>query len=318
MSQELLIGIDGGGTHSAGVAVWPDGRIAASTSGGGLNFHNDGVDAVRRRLENLVRELLAKAGASSARVCVGLSALDGPADPETLALFTSSLLPPGSLFLESDAYAALLGCTRGGPGMIVICGTGSMILLLDSAGRQLVSGGWGYLLGDAGSGYTLAREALLAVIAEADGVGPATRLTPRAMTFFGVSAPRQLIDRIYAPGFSPDQLAAFARCVTEEAALGEPAAADILKRNMQRLAALAARQLRQAPEIRTVGLYGGIFAHSPAARSAFKSALRAAVPDADIRDPEFPPEIGAVLHLLRQEGTPEPNVLARLKTYRHI
>lgn len=316
MAQKLFIGIDGGGTHSTGVAVWPDGRIAAVAAGGGLNFHNDGITAVRGRLESLVRDLCTEAGAPAFQVCVGLSALDGPADPETLARFTSDLLPPGSLFLESDAYVALLGCTRGAPGMIVICGTGSMIVLLDAAGRQHVSGGWGYLLGDAGSGYTLAREALLAVIAGVDGVGPSTRLTARALSFFGVSAPRGLIDRVYAPSFTPDQMAAFARCVLEEAEQGEPVASAILSRNMDRLALLAAALLRQHPDVRLVGLYGGIFAHSAAARSAFESALCVSVPDAIIRMPEFPPEIGAVLHLLRRQGPLDPAVLSNLKSSR--
>ena len=131
MSRGLLIGIDGGGTHSSAVAVWPDGRIAAVAREGGMNFHNDGVDAVRRRLENVVGALCAGAGAPAERICAGLSALDGPADRETLAVFASDTWPAGTLDLQSDAYIALMGCTLGSPGMIVICGTGSMLLLLD-------------------------------------------------------------------------------------------------------------------------------------------------------------------------------------------
>ena len=42
-----------------------------------------------------------------------------------------------------------MGCTLGGPGLIAICGTGSMLLLRDREGRTRVSGGWGYLLEDA-------------------------------------------------------------------------------------------------------------------------------------------------------------------------
>ena len=222
----LYIGIDGGGTHSTAAAAWPNGRIAAVTEGQGLNYHNVGVEPVRKRLEEMVRKLEAQAGAPTEKICVGMSALDGPADEATLALFTAGALSPTALDLQSDAYAALMGFTQGEPGMIVICGTGSMLLVVDENGNQHVSGGWGYLLNDAGSGYTLAREALLRVIDAAEGTGPSTPLTALALDYFGVDSPRRIIDRVYAPDFTPDKLAGFAPCVISQAEQGEPVALE--------------------------------------------------------------------------------------------
>lgn len=314
MSRGLLIGIDGGGTHSSAVAVWPDGRIAAVAREGGMNFHNDGVDAVRRRLENVVGALCAGAGAPAERICAGLSALDGPADRATLAVFASDAWPAGTLDLQSDAYIALMGCTLGSPGMIVICGTGSMLLLLDREGRQHVSGGWGYLLEDAGSGFTLAREALLAVAAEADGTGPASGLTSAALAYFGADAPRDLIGRVYAPDCGPDRIAGFARSVLEAADRGNPAAMEILQRNMARLASQAARLLRTAPGVTRTGIYGGIFAHSAPARRFFTEALQAGMPEAEVCAPSLPPELGAVIHLLSREGRLTDSVLRSIRT----
>ena len=314
MSRGLLIGIDGGGTHSSAVAVWPDGRIAAVASGGGMNFHNDGVDAVRRRLEETIGALCARAGAPADRICAGLSALDGPADRETLAFFASDAWPAGALDLQSDAYIALMGCTLGSPGMIVICGTGSMLLLLDREGRQRVSGGWGYLLDDAGSGFTLARESLLSVAAEADGTGPVSGLTPPALAYFGADTPRDLIGRVYAPDCGPDRIAGFARFVLEAADRGNPAATDILQRNMARLASQAAQLLRTAPGVTRTGIYGGIFAHSALARRAFTEALQARIPEAAVCAPALPPELGAVIHLLSRQGGLNDSVLQNIRT----
>ncbi len=314
MRDGIYIGIDGGGTHSSAAAVRPDGRFAAFVSGGGCNFHHAGVETVRRRIEEMVLALSEKARAPVARVCVGMSALDGPASPALLELFSSGPLLRGRLDLQSDAYAALMGFTRGGPGMIVLCGTGSMLLLMDEKGRQHVSGGWGYLLNDAGSAYSLARDALLAVAAEADGTGPATALTPIALRHFGVSAPRELIDKVYAPDCTPDRLADFAREVLTPTALLDGTARRILNENMAALALLAARLFQKAPGVNSLGMYGGIFAHSPQAREAFSASLRSRIPAVNIRRMEFSPEIGCVLHLFRQEGLLTEAVLETLRS----
>ena len=314
MKYDLLIGIDGGGTHSTAAAAWLDGRAAAVAYGDGLNYHHIGVEKVRLRLEKMVSELCEKTGAEHPLVCVGMSALDGPADEEILARFTTGRLAPGQLDLQSDAYAALMGFTRGNPGMIVICGTGSMLLLLDEEGRQHVSGGWGYLLADEGSSYTLAREALLAMIDESEGMGERTALTARALSYFDVAAPRMIIDRIYAPDFTPDRLAGFARCVLQEAEAGEPVALSILHRTMPRLAAQAAQLLKKAPGASRVGLYGGVFLNSHAARTCFADTLCRLAPHAQICSLEYPPELGAIIHLLRREGILCETTLQRLKT----
>ena len=319
MKYDLLIGIDGGGTHSTAAAAWPDGRIAAVAYGDGLNYHHVGTEKVRLRMEDMVRRLCEKTGARHPLVCVGMSALDAPADEATLARFTTGCFSPGQLDLQSDAYAALMGVTRGKPGMIVICGTGSMLLLLDEQGRQHVSGGWGYLLADEGSSYTLAREALLAVIDESEGLGEATVLTRHALDYFGVASLRMIIDRIYAPDFTPDRLAGFARHVLAEAENGEPVACAILRRTMPRLAAQAAQLMKKSPAASQVGLYGGVFMHSAAARTCFIDTLCRLAPGAQICSLDYPPELGAIIHLMRREGLLCDSALELLKTtYREV
>ena len=319
MKYDLLIGIDGGGTHSTAAAAWPDGRIAAVAYGDGLNYHHIGIEKVRLRMEEMVSVLCEKAGASHPLVCVGMSALDAPADEATLAQFTTGILKPGQLDLQSDAYAALMGFTRGRPGMIVICGTGSMLLLLDEEGRQHVSGGWGYLLADEGSSYTLAREALLSVIDAYEGLGEPTALTGHALDYFGVASPRMIIDKVYAPDFTPDRLAGFARHVLAEAENGEPVAGAILRRTMPRLAAQAAQLMKKSPVACQVGLYGGVFMHSAAARACFTDTLCRLAPQAQICPLDYPPELGAIIHLMRKEGILCPSALAQLKaTYEEV
>ena len=319
MAAKILIGIDGGGTHSTAVAAWPDGRVAAVVPGGGQNFYNDGMEIVRARLLDMISRLKEATGAEAEAVCVGLSALDGPADEATCAAFHEGALKTETLDLQSDVYIALMGLTQGEPGVIVICGTGSMLLMVDEKGNQLVSGGWGYLLNDAGSGFTLAREALLMSIDEIDGIGKKCSWTQELLNHFGVNDPRKLIDVVYAPDFTPDQLAGFARLLLARANAGDADAHEILERNMARLARLAARLMDKADNVNLVGLYGGIFQHNELARTLFERTLKKERPDAQIRLPEYPPELGAVIHLMKKHGTLTPETLLTLKnSYKEI
>jgi len=311
--EGLLIGIDGGGTHSTAVAAWPDGRAAAVAYGDGLNYHNVGVTAVRERLEGMARELCSKAGAELDQMCVGMSALDMPADEATTALFTGGMFAAEQLDLQSDAYVALMGLTRGEPGVIVICGTGSMLVTLDEKGFQHASGGWGYLLGDAGSSYTLAREGLIRAIDGYEGVETETMMWQEAMHFFRPSSPRGLIDCVYAPDFTPEKLAGFARCVLQCAAEGDQPALEITEKNMKRLARYAAAMTEKYPEAFRVGLYGGVFRHSKLAREMLIAELRRLSPQVQICLPDVPPEIGALIHLYRKRGLLTETVLQNLK-----
>jgi len=318
MSNGLLIGIDGGATHSTAVAAWPDGRVAAVAYGDGLNFNNVGVEKVRQRLEDMVRELCEKTGADVDCVCAGSAALDFPADTDTTRKFTG-LLSENQLDLQSDAYVALMGLTRGQPGMIAICGTGSMLMLADAAGEQYISGGWGYLMEDAGSGYTLAREGLLAAISAVEGTGPETAITGHALRYFSVNELRDIITKIYSPDFTPDKMAGFARYVLEAAGHSDTVSIEIITRNMSKLAAQAAELFKKAPGAVRIGLYGGIFGHSALAREAFEKALHVRMPEAVICVPEYEPELGAVIHLLRKRGLLTDDALNNLKeTYMRI
>lgn len=314
--MEILIGIDGGGTHATAVAVTKEGRVAAVVHGDGLNHHNFGVPLVRSRMEEMILSLKKQCGgADILGVCVGMSALDGPAGEETLAQFAQGALASVPLDLQSDAYIALVGFTKGAPGMIAICGTGSMLLMEEENGKHSVSGGWGYLLQDAGSGYTLARDALLAVIAQADGVGMPTALTQDALAWFHTATVRELIDAVYAPGFTPDRLASFARFVLVHAENeSDPAACRILRANMERLAAQAVCMLEKAPTVRRIGLYGGIFGHSPKARQIFANAIRGQIPGVQIEQLDCQAELGAVIHLMMRRQLLSPQVIENMKT----
>ncbi len=84
--------------------------------------------------------------------------------------------------LSSDAYTALIGAFEGGPGALLVIGTGSVGCVLDRDGSSRQLGGWGFPAGDGGSGAWIGLRLLGAWLEFRDGIGEDSLLCP------GVSA----------------------------------------------------------------------------------------------------------------------------------
>ena len=94
------------------------------------------------------------------------------------------------------AHAAALG---GGPGIVVLAGTGSSILGVDGAGRRVKVGGWGPLYGNEGSAQRISGQALAAAARAYDGRGPSTALIDAFVRTLGLSDFRDSLSFIYGP-----------------------------------------------------------------------------------------------------------------------
>lgn len=319
MSDSYLIGVDGGGTKTIAVAARADGTVIGAERGEGINYNNIGMDRARRNLKEIIDRLESRIDGHCEGLAVGMPALDMPADDALTRLFAGNSFDPALLDLQSDAYMALVGFTLGKAGMIVICGTGSILLMMDENGAQHVRGGWGHLLGDPGSGYALAVDGLKAAIADWENIGPHTSVTRAAEEYFRLLSPRQLIDRVYAEGQSRAELARFGRLVLEQCALGDGVALGIARKNMSVLAANAAEMIARVPAANRVGIYGGVLTNSAVAREIFTDQLKKLCPDAEVSLPEFPPELGALIHALNRRSLLSPETLRRMKaSYREF
>jgi N-acetylglucosamine kinase-like BadF-type ATPase len=151
----------------------------------------------------------------------------------------------------SDAEAALLGAHDGHAGVLVLAGTGSIVLGRDARGRLARAGGLGPLLGDEGSAFWLGREWL--------------RLTPGA-------APRA---RALTRG--PDavaRVAALAPRVLARARRGDRRARTIVAAGQARLAALAADVIHRLRLPRPVSVsWGGALLANAGYRAGVQRAL---------------------------------------------
>jgi N-acetylglucosamine kinase-like BadF-type ATPase len=285
-----LVGVDAGGSGSRAVVV-RGGDVVERVDLGPLNLilHADAVD----RLAGL----LARTGAEAAGL--GLAGLRSAADAEQVAVELTARTG-ARVAVGDDTDAALAGAFRGGPGVVVIAGTGSGAAGRDATGREARVGGHGFLLGDEGSGYWIGREAVRAALRAADGTGPPTALRDAVGVAFGhlLAAERQVHERP-----TDRQLLARLVPVVAAAAAGQPparalghgspdatAGGDAEARRILAEAAGHLVDLAEAVRARLgplpVAGVGGIFRCAPV-RYAFTAATGAV-------DPAEPPELGAL------------------------
>jgi N-acetylglucosamine kinase-like BadF-type ATPase len=230
-----LIGVDVGGTKT--VAGVSDGdRIVARADGPGAAVRPGRALASAATVAEVVRQALAKAGRLTGDILlVGAAGAGREPEREELRKALRSENVAERVVVTTDIEIALAAAFAEGPGIVVSAGTGSVAVGRDGTGRQHRIGGYGWQMGDEGSGYAIGRAALGAVSRATDGRSPRTALTERVLAATRSEDFDALVR--WAAGASPAEVAALAPPVLETAATG-----DVLA---QGIADYAARELSQ-------------------------------------------------------------------------
>lgn len=284
-----FLGIDGGGSRCRARIRDAQGKLLGEAEGGASNIYQDLSSAVATIIST----------ASEAAVSAGLRTQNLHAGMGLAGLITSVAaddiaavaFPFASVVADNDAYAACTGAFAGGNGGIVITGTGSIGFALINGQRHLV-GGWGFALGDHGSGawvgHHAARRAALAI----DGLLQPTPLIESVLTTTGR-------DRLHLSQWSqqaaPKDYARLAPLVFQAAAKGDVHGMTIVIEG-----AAAVSNLGRALLARGAGhlcLFGGLSqVYPPYLDADVKGALVAPMAD---------PIDGAIMMARRANGLPD-------------
>lgn len=238
VDESLTLGIDGGGTQTTAMLAQGD-QLLGRGSAGGSNLQAVGVSRALSALDLAIAEAFKNAGRARVTVgaiCLGLAGADRGPEKQLLAEWAKTKHIAKSIRVTNDGALLLAAGTPEGWGIAVIAGTGSIAVGRTSNGRFARSGGWGYLLGDEGSGYALAMDALNAVTRAADGRGGATPLTDRFLAAMGLTKPQDIIAAVYRGSWDRAALAALAPIVLATAAEGDEIADCIVDRQAGELA----------------------------------------------------------------------------------
>lgn len=313
MSQSsYVIGVDGGGTSTVARLVDPQGNVLAVTTVGPSNLSISGPEKCAETLIDAVAKACSEASVGIGQVeyvVYGTAGAGRHADRESLhaaivSRWNSMADRPKRLKVVSDADIALESAHGEDPGIILIAGTGSIVYGRDIDGTIRRAGGWGPIIGDAGSGTAIGIRALRYVASVLDGCTGATLLMRVLSEETGITSHASLIDTVYKDKYQPSALAPL---VIRAASEGDRHALAILQECAEELVNLLLCSLRQFSysDVVPIAYVGGLLQSHTLYPELVTKLIREKVPHADIRMPRVKPEEGAVAMALRLASKPD-------------
>jgi N-acetylglucosamine kinase-like BadF-type ATPase len=289
-------GIDGGQSSSLCAIAGDDGAVLARVTGPPADLVGEPLGSQRQA--GLIDALLARARAAAgiandtefAAVVAGISGAGEEAPPDPAPRTPN-------VRVVHDSEIAHAGAFDGGPGILVIAGTGSVALGIDADGRRARAGGWGFYFGDEGSALWTVRTAARFAMEEHDR-GRTTAVEQVLLAALAQPSLRAVQDGFARGTIDRVRLASAAPAIAELAAVDGAARLilDAAARALAELAAIVADRVGTAG----VSYCGGMFA--PPFVESFTAQLKTLRPALDVQPPRHPPEFGALLLARRAAG----------------
>lgn len=179
--MQILIGVDAGGSRSNAAVGDGKGAVLARGEGGPGAVRPGTANSSAAAIATACRDALQRARLEGPAHALVVGASGAGREPERTELERAiqDLRLAASVRVTTDAEIALAGAFGGGPGIVLIAGTGSVAWARMADGSMSRCGGLGPRLGDHGSGYDIGMAGLRAAGLGAEGLGPKTVLTEK-------------------------------------------------------------------------------------------------------------------------------------------
>lgn len=297
------LGIDAGGTQSSLVCVDDSLRVIYREKGKNIQAKKLDKRELAGRVFALINPVLEKYSSDSiGGIGIGLAGAGRERDQINITQALSAFDNRFRYCVDSDAAIGHIGAFNNNDGVLIITGTGSLIL-----GRRknqwYRAGGYGYLLGDEGSGYMLGQLGLRAVGNMFDGGMPTVLFEYLRDEFEpSISNRDQLIDKVYSGEVAP---ASVAPLVIRAAREADGICLEIVRRQIYALAdeaqMVVAHLDYEHPSIVTMG---GLL-NDEWFRQLLIMSLKDVIEDPSFCEPVMEPAIGACLMAKKQIETGE-------------
>ena len=295
----FFLGLDAGGTNTTYVLADETQELARVRSGTIKRMRTDAGTAAAN-LDQALAELTARSGVSMraiARTCIGTAGNTVPLVTDWLRDSFAARVS-GELILLCDVEIALDAAFHGGPGVLVLAGTGSNIAGRTHDGRLISAGGWGPALADQGSGHRIGYQALRAAFLAIDE-GRSTRLVDAVVEYWKLSSIDLLVE--YANSQPAPDFSQLTQLVVRVAGAGDEVAAAVLKKEGEDLAWLVRLVIRRmtsgadlAGPLPQIAFAGSIMEKVNPVRDALIASVRQEFPGIGTLDGVIDPVAGAV------------------------
>jgi len=301
--QQMVIGIDGGGTKTACIVADQSGVILGRGLGGPTNPMFVGVQRARQSAKRALTQALKEIGNQDhvfAAACCS-----GPHSEQIIAEVILRTVEVGAVLTVEEDEPVRFAATGGDYGVVVIAGTGSKAFARDRRGHKATAGGWGDRLGDEGSAGDIAVRALRAAVRAVDGRGAPTVLVNSVREHFGVDDLQELKPIFYPSGVPRHELVEFFHRVLAAARSGDRVAQGIFNEAGQELGLAALAVMRALDMLRNsvpVVLAGGVVVTGELVLGPMCRTISRQAPRAEVVPTPCQPVVGDALLALRTAG----------------
>ncbi len=283
------IGIDGGGTKTAFALFDENGICLEQLSLPTAHVLQVGFDGCATCLKQGIETLIANHQLLKKDVFIGMG-IAGYGNDERIRHHLEQAIGEQLMgyhyVLTNDVHIALIGALEGQEGIMVIAGTGTIALAMVH-GQMIRCGGWGYQLGDEGSGYWIGKQLLKYFTYQVDGRYPKDEVYLTIMTYFDITQPYQIISKISQLKNERTDIAALAK-VCASLAKEHVYCQHILREAGRHSAQLVKTLQTHFDGIVKVSYYGGMFQNH-----FFKEAFTSALSNCEVIAPKHHALFGA-------------------------
>jgi N-acetylglucosamine kinase-like BadF-type ATPase len=293
-----IIGIDGGGTKTA-VTIAHDGEAALTTfTVGPINYNGGDAGAITASFVEIFNraKLICNNLEDVAHTCIGAAGVSNPFVVGFLEKQVRDNGYTGPLTITGDQETALYGAQNAMQGIILIAGTGSICFGVNEKGEQHRSGGFGHLIDDEGSGYSIGRDLLSILVRAEDGRVTDTIIPALVYKQLGFSTVQEIIGFVYDKNTTKKEIAQLAPIMTTACENGDAKALELAEQCAIRLFQLVVPvieqlELHESP----IAIAGSVLQKSRFVKEALERKLAQSYPQSKLILPIKDAAYGAVL-----------------------
>ncbi len=304
LQKKYFIGIEGGGTKSSALLCNSEGKIISQAKGKATNPNVVGFEQSAKTIQKLIVDCCRKAKCplqEISSIVVGTAGGGNKTNQLRLKKELQKFLS-GKCFakitVSNDAKIAVESALGNKSGIVIIAGTGSILYGKNKSGKTFRIGGYGKIIGDEGSGFAIARDALREVTKSYDRKIAPTNLTNAALKFFKVKSVEELPSRISKQS---TDITAFAPYVIQLASKKDFQSLFVVEYHCNELLQQLHTMLNNFPntEKLSIVLLGGLLENKNFYSEMLKEKITQYFPQLNIRKTKFPAVYGAILLSLK-------------------